>query len=169
MVKFKNLLKIGNLKFQQEFHGPWRSAWEPTCPLAKVPEVAHILHFYFSGQNLTFFTLYEQQFPRYMPIFKIAIFGHETWSLAKVPEVAHILSLCSRGSKLSLFSLYRQWFPRHRKIFQIAILGIKFGHWPKCQKLHIYPLSTPTGRNWAYFWSMGSSFRDTGRFSKLPY
>ena len=40
--------------------------------------------------------------------FKIAIYGHETWSLAKVPEVAHIvlLSFYPRGSKWSLFSLY---------------------------------------------------------------
>ena len=32
-------------------------------------------------------------FPRYGLIFKIAIFGHETWPLAKVPEVAHTLFL----------------------------------------------------------------------------
>ncbi len=31
------------------------------------------------------------------------------------------------------------------------------------------PLSTPGGRNWAYFRSTGSDFRDTGRFWKLPY
>ena len=40
--------------------------------------------------KLSLFSLYEQQFLRYVPIFKIAIFGHETWSLAKVPEVAHL-------------------------------------------------------------------------------
>ncbi len=32
---------------------------------------------------------------------------------------------------------------------------MKLGHWPKCQKLHIYSLSTPGGRNWAYFCSTG--------------
>ena len=37
------------------------------------------------------FSLYRQQFLRYEPIFKIAIFGHETWPLVKVPEVAHTL------------------------------------------------------------------------------
>ncbi len=43
--------------------------------------------------------------------------------------------------------------------------------WPlaKVQKLHIHSLSIPGGRNWAYFRSMGSGSRDTGRFSKLPY
>ena len=35
---------------------------------------------------------------RYWPIYKIAIFGHETWPLA---NVAHILSFYPRGSKLN--------------------------------------------------------------------
>ena len=65
-----------------------------------------------------------QWFPRYRPIFKIAIFGHETWPLAKVPEVAH--------TGYTLFS-------------------------------------TPWGRNWAYFRSMGSGFRDTDGFSKFAF
>ncbi len=46
---------------------------------------------------------------------------------------------------------------------------MKLGHWPKFQQLHRYSLSTPDGRNWAYFRSTGSGFWDTGRFSKLPY
>ncbi len=75
------------------------------------------------GSKLSLISLYEQQFPRYVPILKIAIFGHETWSLAKVPEVAHILSFQPRGSKLSLFSLYGQWFPRYGPIFKIAMFG----------------------------------------------
>ncbi len=33
----------------------------------------------------------------------------------------------------------------------------------------IYTLSTPRGQFWTYFRSTGSSFWDTGRFSKLPY
>ena len=66
--------------------------------------------------------------------------------------------------------LYRmQPFPRYRLIFKLPYLGMKLGHWPKCQKLHIYPLSTPGGRNWAYFCSTDSGFRDTGQVSKLPY
>ncbi len=77
----------------------------------------------------------------------------------------HIYSL-SRGSKLSLLLLYGQWFPRFSKL---PYLRMKLGHWPKCQKLHIYPLSPPRGGNRPYFSSMGSGFRDTGRFSKLPY
>ncbi len=52
---------------------------------------------------------------------------------------------------------------------KLPYLGMKLGHQPKFQKLHIYPLSTPRGQNWAYFSSTGSGFRDTGQFSKLPY
>ena len=47
-------------------------------------------------------SLYGQWFPRYVSIFKTAIFGHETWSLPNVPEVAHT-SLYPRGLNLSLF------------------------------------------------------------------
>ena len=56
----------------------------------------HLLHipsFYPRGAKLSLFSLHGQRFPRYGPIFKIAIFGHETWPLAKVPHVAHIPSL----------------------------------------------------------------------------
>ena len=52
---------------------------------------------------------------------------------------------------------------------KLPYLGMKPGKWSNFQKLHIYCLSTPGGRNWAYFRSMGSSFRDTDRFSKFPY
>ncbi len=74
--------------------------------VAKVPEVAHILSFYPRGLKLRLFSLYGQWFLRYGPIFKIAIFMHETWQVAKVPEVSHILSFYPIEPKLSLFSLY---------------------------------------------------------------
>ena len=38
----------------------------------------YILSFHSRGSKLSLFSLYGQQFPRYGPIFKIAIFGHET-------------------------------------------------------------------------------------------
>ena len=108
------------------------------------------------GRNWTYF---HSMFLRYGQIFKIAISGHETGPLPKVPEVAHILSFYPRWSKLSLFSLYRQRFPRYGQIFKIAI----FGHetWLLAQipeVAHIIP-SASMGRNWAYFFSMGSGFR----------
>ncbi len=43
---------------------------------------------------------------------------------------------------------------------------MELGHW---SKLHIYFLSSPGSRNWAYFRSIGSSFRDKARCSNLPY
>ena len=51
------------------------------------------------GAKFSLFSLYGQQFLRYWPIFKIAIFGHETWPLAKVPEVAHIIPFHPRGGR----------------------------------------------------------------------
>ncbi len=48
------------------------------------------------------FSVHGQRFPSYGPIFKIAIFGHETWPLAKVSEVAHILPKLPPESQISL-------------------------------------------------------------------
>ena len=71
--------------------------------------------------KLSLFSLYMQRFLRYAPIFKIAIFEHETWPLAKVPEVAHILPFYPMGSKLSPFSLYGQRFLRYGVIINIVL------------------------------------------------
>ncbi len=67
-----------------------------TWLLAKAPEVADTYSFYPEGLKLSLslpYLLYGQQFRRYMPIFKISIFGHEIWPLAKFPEVAHKIGL----------------------------------------------------------------------------
>ncbi len=45
--------------------------------------------------------------------------------------------------------------------------GMKLGHWPKFQKLHIHSLSTPGSRNWLYFRPTGSGFQDTGQLPHL--
>ena len=84
-------------------------------------------------------------------------------------STTYILSFYPRGSKLTLFLLYGQQFPRYEAIFKLPYLAMKLCHWTKLQKLHIYSLSTLGDRNWVYFRSMGSSFRDMGQFSKLPY
>ncbi len=103
----------------------------------------------------------------YVPIFIIAIFGHETLSLAKVLEVAHILSFYPRGSLY--FRFMSSGFCDTGRYSELPYLAMKHGKWPKFRKLHIYSLCTPVGRNWAYFPSMGTGFRDTGRLLKLPY
>ena len=54
--------------------------------LGKCPKFQK-LHVYplstLEGSKLTLFLLYGQRFPRDGPIFKIAIFGHETWQMAR--------------------------------------------------------------------------------------
>ncbi len=111
-------------------------------------------------------SLYAQWFPRYRLIFKIAIFGHETWPLAKVPELAHILSFYPTGSKLSLFSLYKQRFLRYRLFSKIAI---KLGHetWPLAF-VHILFLPHRVEIGLIFTLLAGVS-NFMGRFSKLPY
>ncbi len=110
--------------------------------------------FYPRGSKLSCFSLYRQPFLRYGPIFKIAMFGNETWQVAKVPEVAHIPSFYPKGSKL--FLLYGQRFPRYRPIFMIAIFGHEtlqvakvlehvesariISFWPKGKKLSLFSL-----------------------------
>ncbi len=116
---------------------------------------------HFSGPSGTLSMLLNlYMFLRYRPIFKIAIFEHETWQVAKVPEVVHTLSFYPRGSKLSLSSLYWEQFPRYGPIFKTA----NFGH-EKFQKLHILSLHYPPPpesqislrlsygwpRNWQFF------------------
>ncbi len=82
-----------------------------------------ILFFYRKGGKLSLVSLYEQRFPRYRPIFKIAIFRHETWNVEKMPGVAYVSFLYPRMSKLSLFSLYWQRFMRYRLIFGVTPFG----------------------------------------------
>ncbi len=63
------------------------------CSQCVSEDPTHIPSFYPRGSKLSLFLLYRHRFPRYRPIFKIAIFGHVTWQVAKVPEVAHTLFL----------------------------------------------------------------------------
>ncbi len=76
---------------------------------------------------------------RYGTIFKIAIFGHETWPLAKVPEVAHILpdvQLQPLGVEIKLIFALRA---RYRLIFKLDIFGDET--WPLAnvpEVVHIY-------------------------------
>ncbi len=60
-------------------------------------------------------------------------------------------------------------FQNMGRFSKLPYLDMKLGHWPKFQMLHIISLSTSDVQNWAYFRSTDSSFRDTVRFSKMPY
>ncbi len=117
-------------------------------PFAKLHIPVH--SFYPQGSKLSLFSLYRHRFPRYWQFFKIAIFEHEAFPLAKVPEVAHILSFsfCPQGVEIEPY--FRSMGSGFRDICRFSTLpylGMKFGHWQKFQKLHIYSLSTPWGRN----------------------
>ncbi len=93
--------------------------------------------------KLSLFSLYGQRFPRYGPIFKIAIFGNETWNLMKVQKL-HVGPLSTPvGSKLSLFSPYGQRFQR---FWNLQYLGMKPGVWKKSARSSIWTLFRFTGR-----------------------
>ncbi len=116
--------------------------------LVKVLEVAHTLSFYPRVEGELIFAL-RAAVPemRECTIFKIAVFGHETWQLAKIPEVSHIKNLfITHVVEIYLISLYGQRFPRYRPIFKIAIFG--HGTWPLAKALEV--------ANTLSFYPMGS-------------
>ncbi len=154
--------------------------------------------FFPRGLKLSLFSLYGQRFPRYGPIFKIAIFGHETWPLAKVPEVAHILPFYPRGSKFSSFFALRAAVSEIGAYFQNCYIEAwKFAILAKVPEVeHVYTLFLPHGVNidfifilraavseiwanfqtchiWAWNLAMGQSSRsctyDMGQFSNMSY
>ncbi len=112
---------------------------------------------------------------------KLPYLGMKLGHLPEVPEVAHILSFYPRGSKLSLFSLYGQQFLRHKRIFKIAIFGHETLPLAKVPEVAHMPSFYTKGSKLSCFRNVsegsklnslscsGSDFRDTGRFSKLPY
>ena len=78
-------------------------------------------------------------------------------------------------SKLPYLSMILGHWPKLRDtgpLSTLPYLSMKLGHWAKsfrsCTYI-VYSLSTPRCRNWSYFRSTGSGFRDKHRFSKLPY
>ncbi len=132
---FRDTGRFSNLPYLGMKLGHW-----PKCQMLHIYPL-----FTLGGWNWAYFHSTGSGFRDMGSLFKIAIFGHETWPVAKVPDVAYIPSLFPKGSKLSLFSLYWQRFLRYRPFSKLPYLGMKvrLGHWPKCQMLHIYPLSTP--------------------------
>ncbi len=112
------------------------------------------------------FSLYTQRLLRYRQIFKIVIFGNETWPLAKVWEVTHILCFHTKGSNLILFSFYGQPFPRQGQIFKVTI----FGH-ETCPLVRV-PTRSWTGTFFlskSYFRPTGHRYQDFFTFTQLSY
>ena len=50
---------------------------------------------------------------------------------------------------------------------KLPYLGMKLCHWPKCQKLHIYPLSTPGRSKLSLFYLYGQRFPRYGPIFKI--
>ena len=98
-----------------------------------------------SGSKLSLFLLYGQRFLRYGPIFKIAIFGHETWQVSKVPEVAHMLSFYPGGWNWAYFCATGCGFRDMAQFSKLPYLGMKLGKWSK--------LSSIAGVNATFFTS----------------
>ncbi len=75
-----------------------------TWPLAKVPEVAHVLSFYIKEVEIELIFALRESVSEVLSDFQNChVFGHKIWNLRKVPEVAYGLSFYPGGSKLSLF------------------------------------------------------------------
>ncbi len=87
------------------------------------------------------------------------------WLLAKVPEVAHTISFYPMGSKLS--SLCSRGSGFRDRTSKLPYLGMKFGHWPKSKKLHIYSLSTQGGSKLSLHWLYGQRFLRYGPIFKI--
>ncbi len=123
---------------------------------------------------MSLFSLYRQWFPRFRPIYKIAIFGHETWPLAKVPEVAQILSFYPRGSnsKLSFFRSMGSSFRDTDQFFQNChIQFMILGHetWPLVkvpQVAHVLSFY-PKGSKLSLFSLYGQRFLRYGPIFKI--
>ncbi len=106
---------------------------------------------------------------------EVALFGHETWPLANCQKF-HIYSLSTPGGQnwayfhSTVTLRFHSAVSEKRADFQnchIRAWNLAIGQSSK--SCIIYPLSTLKGRNWAYFRSMDSGFRDMGQFSKLPF
>ena len=109
---------------------------------------------------MSLLSLYGQHFLRYGPIFKIAIFGNETWPQEKVQEIAHTVSFYPMGLKWSL-------------IFKNSIFGHESCQVAKVSEVaHILSFYLTGVEIELIFtlWTTVSEIRaNFPKFSKLPY
>ncbi len=111
---------------------------------------------------------------RYGPIFKIAIFGHETWQLAKVPEVAHTGSYPLSNPGGWNWHYFHSMGSGFRDMWPIPVIKIvTFGHetWPlaKVPEVAHIPSSYPKGMKLSLFSLYWQRFPRYGPIFKLPY
>ncbi len=65
-------------------------------------------HFFLSSP-VTLWAYFCSRFLRYIQIFKITIFGHETWTPAKVPEVEYTTLNLSTDTYTYMYQLINLW------------------------------------------------------------
>ena len=126
-----------------------------TWPLAKISEVAHTVF-------LTLWVVIKLIFALQVAVSEIRNDFQNchiwAWNLGhwEVPEVVHI------GPNSLSTSRGRHWAPA---VFEIRTDFQNCHIWAVLEVAHIVSFcGTPGSRNWAYFRSKGSGFRDTGRF-----
>ena len=99
--------------------------------------------------------------PEIQTHFQIAIFGHKTLQVAKVP---HILSFSPRRWNWAYFHSTGSGFRDMGRFWKLPCLGMKLGHWPKFQMLHIYFLNYPRVPDSIPFCSTAGHFQNIGNF-----
>ncbi len=113
-------------------------------------------------------------------------------SLSQDVEIEHIFVVCAAGSEIladfqnchiwpwnldigqnsrsgtcPVHSLSNPDTDRFSKLPYIWAWNLASGQSSRSISIPVYPLSTLGGRNWAYFCSTGSGFRDTGHFQNF--
>ncbi len=118
------------------------------------------------GSKLRLFSLYWQRFPRYRPIFNIAIFGHETWALVKMPDVAHIPFLPQGGEIKLIFALRAAVFEIQADFQNCPIFewNLATGQNARCCT---YTLFLPRGSKLSLFLFYGLRFSRYGLILKI--
>ena len=138
--------------------------------MANVPEVAHTLSFYPKGRSRVYFSSMGIGFWDTGRFSKLPYLGMKPAIDQSSRSCTYTLSTPGGGVETELIFALWAAVSEIRANFQNSyIWAWNLASGRSFQKLHICSLSTPGGRNWAYFCSRGSGFWDTGQFSNLPY
>ena len=167
------------LKTEQEAHGPWYSAWEPTWPLTMInwqkfqKLYTFALSFYRHDRWGLIKLIFTPQaaVSEIQPDFQIRHIWEWNLAIGKNSRNAHTFSFYLVGEIELIFTLWAA-VSKILADFQNCHTSIGMNYLAIGQfssRSCTYSHSTPGCQNWTYFHSMGSSFQDMGRFSKLPY
>ncbi len=119
------------------------------------------------GLKLSLFSLYGQSFLRYLPIFKITIFGYETWPLAKVTEVLHIL-FPPQGVEIEIVDLWAAVSEIQDNIQNGHIWAWKIAIFGQNSRSCTYTLFLPKGVEIEFIFAYSQGFLRYGPTFKMP-